>query len=73
MYVWQVKAKRTKLYNHFPLSTLRLTVSICRLFKGLVSGYAMKFSEAAIFSKTYKIMPKRIIYYSIDNHSARLQ
>jgi len=33
----------------------------------------MKFYEAAIFSKTHKIMPKRIVYYSIGSHSAQLQ
>jgi len=32
----------------------------------------MKFYEAAIFSKRYKIIPKRIVYFSIGSHSAQL-
>jgi len=32
----------------------------------------MKFYEAAIFSKPYKIIPKRIVYYSMGSHSAQL-
>jgi len=32
----------------------------------------MKFYEAYIFSKMYKIIPKYIVYYSIVSHSAQL-
>jgi len=38
-------------------------------FKG---GNTKKFYEAAIFSKTYKIFPKRIVCYCIGSHSAQL-
>jgi len=38
----------------------------------LVEGNTKKFYEAAIFSKTYKIIPKHVVYYSIGSHSTQL-
>ena len=35
-------------------------------------GNTRKFYEAAMFSTTYKIIPKRIVYYSIGSHSTQL-
>jgi len=43
-----------------------------KFFKGLAEGNTKNFYEAAIFSKTYKIIPKRIVCYSIGSHSAQL-
>jgi len=41
-------------------------------FLGLVQGNTKKFYEVAIFSKTYNVIPKRIVYYSIGSHSAQV-
>jgi len=45
------------------------TIVACAGVKG---GNTKKFYEAAIFSKTYKIIPTRIVYYSIGSHSAQV-
>jgi len=35
-------------------------------------GTPRNFMRPHIFSKTFKIIPKGIVYYSIDSHSAQL-
>jgi len=81
LHITNIKKSKTLYHHHncivihkstkvFFLATLckNHPLAVAGFFKGSVYGNTKKFYEAAIFGKTYKIIPKHIVFYSIGSY-----